>query len=40
VAFHLTYQRNDRMLAEKEVASLRKRIIAAVEKETGGVLRG
>lgn len=39
VAFHLTYQRNDRSLSEREVASLRQRIIAAVEKETGGVLR-
>jgi len=40
VAFHTTYQSPDRALTEKEVNALRGRIIAAVQKETGGVLRG
>jgi phenylalanyl-tRNA synthetase beta chain len=39
LAFRLTYQSNDRPLTEKEVAFLRQRIVAAVEKETGGKLR-
>lgn len=39
VAFRLTYQSNDRPLVEKEVTYLRQRIVAAVEKETGGRLR-
>ena len=40
VAFHTTYQSPDRALNEKEVNALRGRIIATVQKETGGVLRG
>jgi phenylalanyl-tRNA synthetase beta chain len=40
VAFHLTYQSPDRLLNEREVAALRKRIINSVQKETGGALRG
>jgi phenylalanyl-tRNA synthetase beta chain len=39
VAFRLTYQSLDHSLREKEVASLRKRIIKGVERETGGRLR-
>jgi phenylalanyl-tRNA synthetase beta chain len=39
LAFRLTYQSNDRPLTEKEVAFLRQRIAAAVEKDTGGKLR-
>ncbi len=39
LAFRLTYQSPDRPLREREVAALRKRIIEAVEKETGGALR-
>lgn len=39
LAFHLTYQSQERPLNEREVTSLRTRIIAAVEKETGGKLR-
>jgi phenylalanyl-tRNA synthetase beta chain len=39
LAFRLTYQSNDRPLTEKEVTYLRQRIVAAVEKETGGKLR-
>jgi phenylalanyl-tRNA synthetase beta chain len=39
LAFRLTYQSNERPLTEKEVAFLRQRIVAAVEKETGGKLR-
>lgn len=40
VAFHLTYQSPERLLVEREVVALRKRIIDAVQRETGGVLRG
>lgn len=40
IAFHTTYQSPDRALNEKEVNALRGRIIAQVQKETGGVLRG
>jgi phenylalanyl-tRNA synthetase beta chain len=40
LAYRLTYQRIDRIIPEKEVAALRTRIIQAVEKETGGKLRG
>lgn len=40
VAFHLTYQSPDRLLNEREVAALRKRIIDSVQKETSGALRG
>jgi len=36
----LTYQSPERNLHEKEVEHLRKRIISAVEKATGGKLRG
>ena len=39
VAFRLTYQSLDHSLREKEVTSLRKRIIKGVERETGGRLR-
>ncbi len=39
VAFRLIYQSPKRVLREKEVASLRKRIIKTVERETGGKLR-
>ena len=39
LAFRLTYQSNDRPLTEKEVTYLRQRIVAAVEKDTGGKLR-
>jgi phenylalanyl-tRNA synthetase beta chain len=39
LAFRLTYQSNDRPLTEKEVAYMRQRIVATVEKETGGKLR-
>jgi phenylalanyl-tRNA synthetase beta chain len=39
LAFRLTYQSNDRPLTEKEVTFLRQRIVATVEKETGGKLR-
>ena len=39
VAFHLTYQSPDRSLVEREVQALRKRIIEAVQRETGGLLR-
>ena len=40
LAFRLTYQSTDRPLTEREVTYLRQRIVAAVEKETGGKLRG
>ncbi len=40
IAFHLTYQSPDRALNEKEVNAIRQRIIATVQKETGGLLRG
>jgi phenylalanyl-tRNA synthetase beta chain len=40
MAYRLTYQSPTRSLNEKEVMHLRQRIIAAVEKETGGRLRG
>lgn len=39
LAFRLTYQSQERPLTEREVSSLRQRIITAVEKETGGKLR-
>jgi phenylalanyl-tRNA synthetase beta chain len=39
LAFRLTYQSDERPLNEREVKTLRQRIIAAVEKETGGSLR-
>jgi phenylalanyl-tRNA synthetase beta chain len=39
LAFRLTYQSNERSLTEKEVTFLRQRIVAAVEKDTGGKLR-
>ena len=39
VAFRLIYQSPKRELREKEITSLRKRIIKAVERETGGKLR-
>ncbi len=39
LAFHLTYQSPDRPLTEREVASLRRRVIDAVVKETGATLR-
>jgi phenylalanyl-tRNA synthetase beta chain len=39
LAFRLTYQSNDRPLTEKEVTYMRQRIVAAVEKDTGGKLR-
>jgi len=40
VAFHLTYQSPERPLTEREVASLRRRVIDAVVKECGATLRG
>ena len=40
VAWRLTYQSHERSPHEKEVEALRRRIIAAVEKATGGKLRG
>jgi phenylalanyl-tRNA synthetase beta chain len=40
MAYRLTYQHVNRIVAEKEVAALRARIIQAVERETGGKLRG
>ncbi len=40
LAYRLTYQSPERNLHEKEVEHLRKRIISAVEKATGGKLRG
>ncbi len=40
LAFRLTWQSPERPLTEREVASLRKRVIEAVLKDTGGVLRG
>ncbi|MCX6049846.1 MAG: phenylalanine--tRNA ligase subunit beta [Chloroflexi bacterium] len=40
LAYRVTYQSPERSLHEKEVEQLRKRIIAAVEKATGGKLRG
>jgi phenylalanyl-tRNA synthetase beta chain len=40
LAYRLTYQSPERSLQEKEVEQLRKRIISAVEKATGGKLRG
>jgi phenylalanyl-tRNA synthetase beta chain len=39
LAFRLVYQSHDRPLTEKEVTFLRQRIVATVEKETGGKLR-
>ncbi len=39
LAFRLVYQSAERPLNEREVKALRQRIIAAVEKETGGSLR-
>ncbi len=39
LAYRLTYQSPERNLQEKEVEQLRKRIISAVEKATGGKLR-
>jgi phenylalanyl-tRNA synthetase beta chain len=39
LAFRLTYQSTERPLTEKEVTFLRQRIVAAVEKDTGGKLR-
>jgi phenylalanyl-tRNA synthetase beta chain len=39
LAFRLTYQSSERSLTEKEVTFMRQRIVAAVEKETGGKLR-
>ncbi len=39
LAYRLTYQSPERSLAEKEVTALRNRIVAGVEKATGGKLR-
>ena len=39
LAYRLTYQSADHSLREKEVASIRKRIVVSVEKATGGQLR-
>ncbi len=39
LAYRLTYQSPERSLSDKEVTQLRQRIVAAVEKETGGKLR-
>jgi len=40
LAYRLTYQSPSRSVNEKEVTSLRKRIIKQVERETGAKLRG
>jgi len=40
VALKLTMRAPDRTLADEEVSPLRRRIVAAVEEATGGVLRG
>lgn len=39
LAYRLTYQSTERSLTEKEVTALRNRIVAGVEKVTGGKLR-
>jgi len=39
LAYRLTYQSPNRSVNEKEVTSLRKRIIKQVERETGAKLR-
>ena len=39
LAYRLTYQSTERSMGEKEVAALRRRIVSAVEKATGGKLR-
>ncbi|HXF63835.1 MAG TPA: phenylalanine--tRNA ligase subunit beta [Caldilineaceae bacterium] len=39
LAYRLTYQSTERSLSEQEVAALRRRIVAGVEKATGGKLR-
>jgi phenylalanyl-tRNA synthetase beta chain len=39
LAYRLTYQSPDRSLSEQEVADLRRRIVAGVERATGGKLR-
>ncbi len=39
LAYRLTYQSTERGLGEKEVEALRRRIVVAVEKATGGKLR-
>jgi phenylalanyl-tRNA synthetase beta chain len=39
LAFSVTLQAADRTLTEQEIASVSERIVAAVAKATGGVLR-
>ena len=39
LAYNLTYQSPERSLRDKEVTKLRKQIVRAVERETGGKLR-
>jgi phenylalanyl-tRNA synthetase beta chain len=39
LAYRLVYQSTDRSLSEREVEALRRQIVAAVEKATGGKLR-
>lgn len=39
LAFRLTYQGDERPLGEREVAALRKRVIEAVQRDTGAALR-
>ncbi len=39
LAYRLTYQSLSHSLQEKEVSAIRRRVIASVEKETGGKLR-
>ncbi len=39
LAFRLTYQADDRTLTDAEVAELRRAVVGAVEKATGGSLR-
>jgi len=40
LAYRLTYQAPDRTLTDKEAAKIRQRIIRALERELGAVLRG
>ncbi len=40
LAWRVAYQSYERSLTEKEITSLRARIVSAVEEATGGVLRG
>jgi phenylalanyl-tRNA synthetase beta chain len=39
LAYRLTYQAEDRTLTDSEVAQVRRAVVAAVERETGGRLR-